>query len=90
MPKSAHGSGTDVFKTLVDDSLSTWALSSSSLVAGVRGYAVNKGGVDTAFPQNRCRQLWYHDGVMFGFKIKDSWWQYNGTTWVPAIQQRDM
>ncbi len=90
MTEHAHGSGTDVFPGgLTDNAGNNWTLSSSSLVAGVRGFSVNKGGVDTSFPQNRCSQLFYRDHVIYGKKIKGGWFQYNGTTWVANNEPRN-
>ncbi len=77
-----NGTGTDKQGGLTDNTNSAWALSQSSLVSGVRGFAVNKGGADTSFPSNRCSQLFLKDNVIYGKKIKGGWYFWNGTTWV--------
>jgi hypothetical protein len=59
-----NGIGTDKQGGITDSANNVWATSAASAVAGVHGFAVNKGGVDTSFPQNRCNQLFYRDGVL--------------------------
>jgi len=92
MPKldDKNGTGSDRQGSIKDKTGAVFTLSGAAKVAGVSGFAVNKDGADTSFPLNRCGQIFYRDGVMFGFQIKRGWLRYNGSSWIPANNPRDM
>lgn len=86
------GIGTDMYPGgIVDSSGNTWTLSAAAHVAGVGGFAVNLNGADTAFPLNRCAQLWYSEngGTMSGKQNKGGWYEYIGGAWVLTRNKRD-
>ena len=85
-----NGVGTEWKAGITDSAGNAWAVSAATAVAGVHGFAVNKGGADTSFPQNRCSQLFYREGVLYGYQIKAGWKLYNGSSWVAANNPRDM
>lgn len=75
---------------IIDASNNTWTLSAAAHVAGVGGFAVNLNGADSAFPLNRCAQLWYDEGGgIFGKQNKGGWYQYLGGAWVLSNNPRD-